>query len=112
MCPERHGSQVARCHSDFPLTWKSYEYLPDGLRRHSATTIFSRHEELPHVVLHAATTMGKGVDQGKAGQRLPEANQQRPEAFDQPIAFEVRKRGIATLIVEFDVAGVRGLHLR
>jgi hypothetical protein len=53
--------------------------LANRLRRHTEASIFSRHEELAHVVLNAAPVVGLRVDQGEANQPFLHTDQQRIE---------------------------------
>ena len=110
--PERLHREIPLGHRDLPITGIARQYLANSLRRHAATPMFSRHEELRHVVLDAFAVMGERVDQSEAGQPFLHPDQQRVEAFVAPIEFEVRKRRIAALCTELEVRGARRLDLR
>jgi hypothetical protein len=82
-------------HGNLPVTRVLRQDLPNSLTRHFAASMFSRHEELSHVVLNPFAALGEGVDQGEADQPFFDADQQRLEALDAPIMVNVRKWRIA-----------------
>src|SRR6185437_13341728 len=109
--PERLGREIPLGHRDLPMTGIAREYLANDLRRHAAPPMFSRHEELRHIVLDAFAIMRTGVDQGEAGQPFLYPDQQRVEALVAPIGSQVRKRGIAALCIELEVSRAWRLDL-
>jgi hypothetical protein len=52
--PERLGREIPLDHRDLPMTGIMRQYLANSLRRHAAAPMFSRYEELRHVVLDAS----------------------------------------------------------
>jgi len=78
MGTEHPGRQIALGHGN-----QCPRILPQDLasrlRRHTEASIFSRHEELAHVVLNAAPVVGLRVDQGEANQPFLHTDRQRME---------------------------------
>ena len=77
--PEHPGRQIALGHGNLPVPRILPQDLANRLRRHTEASIFSRHEELAHVVLNAAPVVGLRVDQGEANQPFLHTDQQRME---------------------------------
>ena len=65
--------------------------LTHRLGADAAAPVFPQHEKLAHVAFDvAAIAVGVGIDQGKAGRMLPDADQQRPAVRIAPIVIEIR----------------------